>query len=73
MSDMEVEAQKLRKSELAVRDMCDDLDPSIITSQSAPSMNKLLEDICSARNIHRNDVRDFLDKFAANLSAPEVN
>ena len=41
-----------------VRDLCDDLDPEMITSLSAPSMKGELDVISTARDSYRQAVRD---------------
>ena len=72
MSELETAALSLKQTDLAIRDMCDDLDPNIITVQSAPSMDKELANINTARNSHRTAVREFLTKFSPELTSPEI-
>ena len=57
---------------MRVRDMCDDLDPNLITQHSAPSMKAELKDISDTRDTYRDKVRMLLSDYAAELSPPEV-
>ena len=73
MSEKEKAVEELNSLRLEAEDICDDLDPSLITTESAASMNSEIEKIEAARNNYRNKVRNFLKMFASELTTPEVN
>ena len=54
-----------------VRDMCNNLNPDLITEHSAPSMKERLKEIGGARDEFRNSVRKLLNDFDMELSGPE--
>ena len=72
-ANMDFAADKLALQELdtKVRDMCSDLNPELITSDSAHSMKEELQEIASARNEFRNGVRKFLVDHSDNLTSPD--
>ena len=63
---------KLSLLDTRLRDMCDDLDPDLITEESAPSMEKELDKIGVAKDGYRDAVRKFLSDYAGELSGPEA-
>ena len=69
--EQEEAAEKLRELENEVRDLVSDLDPGLITTNTAASMNKELEIINTARNKYRKSVRKFLLDYTDKLSSPE--
>ena len=71
MSDMEKSIKSLKEKQTAVEDMCDDLDPNLITSNSASAMEREIEKIEVGRNNYRNAVRQFLQDFDGVLTDPE--
>ena len=71
MSQKELIRSEFKQMELKI-DMCSDLDPSLITTQSAPSMDKELRVISEAKDVYRNNVRNFLTSFESELTQSEV-
>ena len=71
MSQKELIRSEFKQMELKI-DMCSDLDPSLITTQSAPSMDKELRVISEAKDVYRNKVRNFLTSFESELTQSEV-
>ena len=70
--EMEKVVSELSALRVEVEDMCEDLNPDLITADSAPSMNSELSKIEVARNTFRNSVRKLLDTFASQLSQTEA-
>ena len=72
MSQKELARSEFKQMELKISDMCSDLDPSLITKQSAPSMDKELGVIGEAKDVYRNKVRNFLTSFESELTQIDV-
>ena len=68
---MKATMESLREQGSSVRDMVSDLDPAMITTDTAPCMKEELEKINHARNKFRKAVRKFLLEHSDSLSSPE--
>ena len=66
--EMDLKINILRSQQTGVEDMCDDLSPDLITTNSASAMERELEKIEVARNSYRNEVRKFLQDFDTELT-----
>ena len=75
VSDMagskESEEAHIKALDMKVRDLCDDLDPNLISEHSAPSMNRELDKISDAKDSYRQAVRNYLTNFSDHISLPE--
>ena len=63
--------RSLRGQDVDIRNMVDDLNPALITRDSAPAMNNELKSIGEAKDKYRRDVGKYLADFAEDISGPE--
>ena len=61
----------LKQLEIDINDMCEDLNPDLVTLEVAPSMDNELEKINKLKTKYRSSVRDILSKFDEELSLIE--
>ena len=69
--DKESDMSNISQLEIKVKDMCSDLDPQFITTQSAPSMKEELNEIGLIRDEYRNSIRHFLVKYSTEITPLE--